>query len=209
MSLPTEVFCLFKKKHVFTQGRYLPSIWEKADRKTLFFIFVPFSRAGSIGPSSFVVLAGQTQQPVLDESLVGKKLPLKTIVKAELDSLLKLKHIFNSNDIQQWHFHIEDIILNLSVSICSLNESNSAYSTACLKGLFKAKEEHFFLKLWVCWPEISRQPNISPAKNEFIWDQQELQFTVCSQDDPHASPNMTVKGECFYREEKEIGRTMQ
>ena len=77
----------------------MPSIWEKADRKTLFFIFVPFSRAGSIGHSSFVV--GQTQQPVLDESLVGKKLPLKTIVKAELDSLLKLKHIFNSNDIQQ------------------------------------------------------------------------------------------------------------
>ena len=145
MSLPTEVFFLFKKKHVFTQGRYLPSIWEKADRKTLFFIFVPFSRAGSIGHSSFVV--GQTQQPVLDESLVGKKLPLKTIVKSELDSLLKLKHIFNSINIQQWHFHIEDIILNLSVSICSLNESNSAYSTACLKGLFKAKEEHFFFKV--------------------------------------------------------------
>ena len=65
----------------------MPSIWEKADRKTVFFIFVPFSIAGNIGPSSFVVLAGQTQQPVLDESLVEKKLPLKTMGKAELDSL--------------------------------------------------------------------------------------------------------------------------
>ena len=65
----------------------MPSIWEKADRKTAFFIFVPLSIAGNIGPSSFVVLADQTQQPVLDESLVGKKLPLKTIGKAELGSL--------------------------------------------------------------------------------------------------------------------------
>ena len=40
----------------------------------------------------------------------------------------------------------EDIILNLSVSICSLNESKSAYPTAHLKGLFKAKEEHFFFE---------------------------------------------------------------
>ena len=77
----------FLKKHVFIQGGYLPSIWEKADRITVFFIFVPFSIAGNIGPSSFVVLAGQTQHPVLDESLIGKKLPLKTIGKAQLDSL--------------------------------------------------------------------------------------------------------------------------
>ena len=65
----------------------MPSIWEKADRITVFFIFVPFSIAGNIGPSYFVVLAGQTQHPVLDESLVGKRLPLKTIGKAQLDSL--------------------------------------------------------------------------------------------------------------------------
>ena len=34
----------------------------------------------------------------------------------------------------------------------------------------------------------------------------ELQFIVCSQGDPHASPSMAGKGECFYTEEKEIGK---
>ena len=88
--------------HVFIQGRYLPSIWKKADRKMVFYIFEgPFSTAGNIGPSSFVVPAGQTWHPATDESLVGKKLPLKTVSKAELDGLQKLKHIFNSNSIQQ------------------------------------------------------------------------------------------------------------
>ena len=87
MAYKSLIASLFLKKHVFIQGGYLPSIWEKADRITVFFIFVPFSIAGNIGPSSFVVLAGQTQHPVLDESLVGKRLPLKTIGKAQLDSL--------------------------------------------------------------------------------------------------------------------------
>lgn len=71
-------------------------------RKMVFYIFEgPFSTVGNIGPSSFVVRTGQTPHSAPDESLVGKKLPLKTISKVELDGLQKLKHIFNSNNIQQ------------------------------------------------------------------------------------------------------------
>ena len=101
----------------------------------------------------------------------------------------------------------EDIILNLSVSICSLNQSNSAYPTAHLKGLLKAKE-YFFWNLWVCWPEISRQPNISPAKNEFIWDQQRIAIWSLQPQQVTGKAHTARKGGCFHRGEKEVGRAI-